>query len=286
MEVYSTPKSPREILNPVDNVLLIPKSKGRKPFITPRNILEVMSKELLSVIIPGYNEEAIVASTIEKVHKVMSSLHRPFEIFIVDDGSRDATPKIVQKLIDEGTYPELRFKRYDNGPSRRENLAKSFQYLKGEYVLLLDMDLAMDIKHLSEMVHWLELGYDMVIANRYHKQSHIKRRIDRFFVSKGYNAVIRLLFWTGIKDNICGFKAFKRDIILRLVMEAGIDSTRMRSVFWDTEILIRALRHGYRIKELPVTWIEGKCSALRFNREVTMIPYITKFWFSGLFRKK
>ncbi|MBI2664049.1 glycosyltransferase [Candidatus Woesearchaeota archaeon] len=230
----------------------------------------------VSVIIPGYNEEHAVSNTVSVVHKIMSSLGRPFEIFVVDDGSADSTPEILKKLAKK--YKNLRYKSYSDGPSRRENLAKSFKLLKGEDILLLDMDLSLNPRHFAEMLYWLDGGFDMVIINRYHKNSNIKRHPKRFVISKVYNAFIRLLFHTGFKDNICGFKAFKRNVILNLVGQAGIDNSRKRSVFWDTQILIHAVRSKLRIKEIPATWTEGKSSALSFKKEMSMFPYILKFW--------
>lgn len=237
-----------------------------------------MNKEIISIVIPGYNEEAIIAHSIISVEKELSSLQRPFELLIVNDGSKDATMDIVKNLIKNGNHPYLRFISYKYGPSRRENLTKSFNLLKGKYVLLLDMDLAMDLVHLKDMIYWLEHGYDMVIANRYHSESRIKRNPWRFIVSKLYNRFIQILFRTGFKDNICGFKAFKRNVILQLIKDAGIDKTKKRGVFWDTEIIIHALQRGMKIKEIPVHWEEGKNSALTFRREIKMLPYIIKFW--------
>lgn len=233
-------------------------------------------KRLVSVIIPGYNEASVVAGTVSVVERAMRLLKRPFEILIVDDGSKDLTPVILERLAKK--YKNLRFVSYKDGPSRRENLAKSFKLLRGEYVLLLDMDLSLDISHLKDMLYWLEQGYGMVIVNRYHKQSRIRRHLKRYIVSKLYNAFIRLLFRTGYHDNICGFKAFKRDVIAKLVAQAGIDETRKRSVFWDTQILILAVRNAVPIKEIPVCWTEGKSSALSFSKEISMLPYIVRFW--------
>ncbi|MBS3105483.1 glycosyltransferase [Candidatus Woesearchaeota archaeon] len=237
-----------------------------------------MPKIELSVIIPGYNEEKIIVNTINSVEKIIRSFKKSFEILIVDDGSNDTTSKILQRLVKSKKHPNLRFVSYKDGPSRRENLAKSFKLLNGRYVILLDMDLSMDLKHLSKMIFWLEHGYGMVIPNRYHKKSNIKRDPGRYIISKMYNAFIRMLFRTGFKDNICGFKAFKREVILQIIREAGIDESRRRSVFWDTEIIIHALRKGIRIKEIPIHWKEGKSSALTFKKEIKMIPYIIKFW--------
>lgn len=243
-----------------------------------------MKKGLISVIIPGYNEEKIIANSISFVEKELYSLHRPFELLIVDDGSKDSTLEIVKELIKSGHHPNLRVVSYKDGPSRRENLAKSFKVLKGDYIILCDMDLSMDTKHLKEMVYWLERDFDMVIPNRYHKFSRIKRDVKRYIISKIYNSLIRILFRTEFKDNICGFKAFRRDVVIRLIKKAGMDRTRTRSVFWDTQLIIYAKYGGMKIKEIPIHWKEGKSSALTFKREIKMLPYIMKFWWN--FNKK
>lgn len=244
-----------------------------------------MKKKLISVIIPGYNEEDIIKDTICTVEKILASIGNPFEIFIVDDASADSTSEILKNFIKSKQHPYLRFISYKNGPSRRENLASSFKFLKGEYIVLLDMDLSMSPGHIKKMLHWLEQGYDIVCPSRYVKGSKIKRDHARYVISRLYNASIQMLFGTMLKDNVCGFKAFKREVILKLVKEAGIDKTRMRSVFWDTEILIHARRLGFSIKQMPIEWKEGKRSALNFKREIRMAPYIIKFWFKFLNRK-
>ena len=237
-----------------------------------------MKKDLISVIIPAYNEEKVLYRSLKAIENKLLSMKQPFEILVVNDGSKDATLDIIKKLIKEKKRPYLKVVSYKDGPSRRENLAKSFKLLKGNYILLLDMDVSMDLKHLEEMVYWLEKGFPIVIANRYHKDSRTKKHPKRYIISKIYNAVIRLLFQTGLRDNICGFKAFKKGIILKLVKESGEDKTRTRSVFWDTELLIRARCHKIRIKEIPVCWQEAEKSALNFKREIKMVPYIIKFW--------
>ncbi len=237
-----------------------------------------MEKQLISVIIPGYNEEAVVASTISSVEAVMGQIGSPFEILIVDDGSKDATRQILEQLVRSRKHPQLRYISYSDGPSRRENLAKSFTLLKGDYVLLLDMDLSLDVSHLRDMVRWLDDGFDMVIMNRYHPESRIRRNLKRYIISKIYNAIIRLLFRTGFKDNICGFKAFRRGAIIQLVEDAGIDESGRRSVFWDTQLIIFAMMRHSKIKEMPVRWTEGEKSSLRFSREIWMFLYMLKFW--------
>ena len=244
-----------------------------------------MKKELISVIIPAYNEGDIIKDTLDTVEKTVALIGEPFEILVVDDASTDETPKILKNLIKSKQHPSIRFISYKDGPSRRENLASSFKFLNGEYVILLDMDLSMNPKYIKDMLYWLGQGYDIVCPSRYVKGSQIKRNHGRYIISKLYNASIQILFGTKLKDNVCGFKAFKKKVILQLVKQAGVDKNKMRSVFWDTEILIHARRLGFSIKEIPIQWKEGKRSALNFKREVKMFPYIIKFWI-GVFGRK
>lgn len=244
-----------------------------------------MGKVPLSIIVPAYNEEEIISDSVKNIYMHVSPIKIPFEVLVVDDNSRDKTLGILKKIIKSGKYRNLRYVNYKEGPSRRENLAKSFRLLKGDYVLLLDMDIAMDLKSLKVMVQWLDRGYDIVLANRYHDKSLINRNPKRYAISKTYNAIIRLLFRTGMRDNVCGFKAFRKEVILRLVDEIGTDPTGKRSVFWDTQVIIYAVRDKFRIKDIPIHWKEGKKSALNFKRESKMSPYIIKFFFRYYFQK-
>ena len=77
-------------------------------------------------------------------------------------------------------------------------------------------------------------------------------------------------------DHQCGFKAFKKSVLMDLVKSAGYDSTFKRGWFWDAEILIRARRTGYKIVEIPVTWKSGDKSSFNFKNELRMIPYMLK----------
>ena len=75
---------------------------------------------------------------------------------------------------------------------------------------------------------------------------------------------------------MCGFKAFKREVILTLVEEMGYDKSLKRGVFWDTELLVRAIRHGYKIKEIPILWRESALYILseRYPLLVTSFNFI------------
>ena len=120
-------------------------------------------------------------------------------------------------------------------------------------------------------------GEDIVIGSKYVAGAKMKRRPFRLFTSYVYNVCAGFLFKTHIRDHLCGFKAFKRDVILKLVDEMGYDKSLRRGIFWDTELLIRAHRHGYSIKEVPIKWTEGVKSNLYFKREIKLLIYIFGF---------
>jgi len=202
-------------------------------------------------------------------------LSTEYEIFIVNDSSKDKTKIIAQKI--EQTNKKVKLLNYESGPTRRENLAQSFKRANGDIIAFVDVDLIASLRFLPDLINQIILGYDITTGSRYVSGAKIKRKPFRLIISLIYNACIRFLFRTHIHDHLCGFKAFKKDVILKLMEEMGYDKFLTRGIFWDTELLIRARRHGYKIKEIPIWWSERKKSALYFKRELKTIGYIFKF---------
>jgi glycosyltransferase involved in cell wall biosynthesis len=227
---------------------------------------------LVSIFIPTYNEEKILRSNIIKVYQTAKSLPYKFEIVICDDTSSDSSGRIAKELCKK--YREIRYLRFDNGPSRRENLAEAFKSAKGDVVLFSDTDLAADISALKKLISAIEKGNDVAIGARYMKNTQTIRKPERRVISFFYNLFIKLYFGSRFEDHNCGFKAFKKRIIIELVKEAGYDHRFVRGWFWDAEILIRAQERGYKIAEVPVRWKEGEKSTFSLARELRMLPYI------------
>ena len=210
---------------------------------------------------PAYNEENFIVGSVGRVLSVLDGTD--FELFIVDDSSTDGTPELAAKLASEDE--RVKYIRYDNGPSRRENLADSFREAGGDVVGYIDADLSAELN-----------GADIVVGSRLMPGLMAERKRWRRLFSQTANAVVRAYFNSSIMDHQCGLKVFKRDVIFRLVDEAGYDSTMVRGWSWDTEVLVRAQRHGYRIREVPVEWSETKKTSVRVGRDWRMMPYILK----------
>jgi glycosyltransferase AglD len=227
-------------------------------------------KDKISVFLPVLNEEGILEKSVHGIHGFLKKESERFEIFIVDDGSSDATPKVARRLCTEG---ETRYIRFEKGHSKRENLARSFLESSGDVVMYIDADMAANITTLPRLTDDMK-NYDVIIGSRYVKGSKVKRKFWRKTISIFYNAFIRIIFRSKISDHQCGFKIFRRKALLSLLSEMGYDRSLKRGWFWDAEILIRAQRWHFRIKEIPVNWSEGGKSSFHVCKELGMIPYV------------
>jgi len=227
---------------------------------------------MISLFVPCYNEEKRLEHNILKIYAAFLEFHTPFELIIVDDGSIDTTGKIAKNLIKK--YNEIHYQYFNNGPSRRENLAKAFRTAHGDIIVFMDLDLSVDLSYLPILLESIKT-YDIAIGSRY-KGKHAQRTFFRRVVSIFYNLFMRFYFGSNIEDHQCGFKAFKTEKLFLLLNKLGYDSTFKRGWFWDAELLFYAQKSGYSINEFPVGWHEGKQSTFDLKRELKMLPYILR----------
>lgn len=234
------------------------------------------SKNKVSLFVPLYNEEKIIERCIKIIEKFIKKSSLDYQIFIVNDASQDNSLDVSNRLT--SSNPKLSLLNYEIGPTRRENLAQSFCKADGDIVAFVDIDLISSFRFVPDLIQEVLNGYDVVTGSRYVQKAKIKRKPFRLFISILYNFFIRFIFKTRIRDHMCGFKAFKKDVILKLVEEMGYDKSLKRGIFWDTELLVQARRNNYTIKEIPIYWKERKKSSLYFRREVKTLGYIFYFF--------
>ena len=226
----------------------------------------------LAIFVPIYNEERIVERNLRKILSEAKRQGLDIILYAVDDSSKDTTSKILKNL--EKKFPALRYIRYENGPSRRENLAKAMALATEPYLMFMDLDLATDLKNLRRIYDYLERGEDVATGSRYCTNSKVRRGLFRLFVSRIYNLFMRIYFRSRLKDHQCGFKGFRRDAFQEMTKIAGYDSKKWRGWFWDAEMMIIAQKKGYKIVEFGIEWDEGKQSSFNLWRELRMVPYV------------
>jgi glycosyltransferase involved in cell wall biosynthesis len=201
-----------------------------------------------TVVLPAINEVDIIEQTVKKISQTLKTYGYTYEIIIAEDGSTDGTDKKANELSQNLSY--IRHLHNDKRLGRGKALSNSFRQSNGNVLIYMDVDLATDLKYLSQLIRAVTVeGYMLATGSRMLSQSKVKRTFIRNFVSKVYNFMTRLFLRSKVKDHQCGFKAFQRAIILPLLDE--VDANHW---FWDTEVLVRAQRKGYKVKEFPVEW--------------------------------
>ncbi len=208
-----------------------------------------MSVEV-SVVLPAYNEERTIEST---VHTTLATLAEflpddSYEVIVAEDGCEDRTPEIADRLAAEDD--RVRHFHSDERLGRGGALERAFAASEGGTLVYFDTDLATDMKHLEELVEPIRSGeYDVATGSRWMPENVADRPAKRGVPSRGFNTLTRLFLRSDLRDHQCGFKAFDREALFGILPDVADDHW-----FWDTEVLVRAQRKGYRVKEFAVDW--------------------------------
>jgi glycosyltransferase involved in cell wall biosynthesis len=215
----------------------------------------------VSVVFPAYNEADSLEAAVDEVTQALNGFTRSYEIIIAEDGSTDGTDKLAAALAEK--YPFVKHIHGEKRLGRGAALKNAFKQSSGEVLVYMDLDLATDLKHLKALVEAVASeGYDFATGSRMLPESNVKRTGTRNIASKTYNFMVRAVLGSKVKDHQCGFKAFRREPLMQL-----LDEVEAKHWFWDTEILVRAYRRGYRIKEIPVSWKGGRETKVRLLQD-------------------
>ncbi len=223
-----------------------------------------------SVVIPAYNEEKTVERAIRETAAVFNPLSKQYEIIIVDDGSTDATAKIVDLLSNE--LPMLKLVRHETNRGKGGAVRTGVMNASGEFVLFLDSDLS---THPAEAPAFIaKMGEsDIVIGSRRIPGAVIAKPQPwyRSLSGRAINFIIRHFLKLPHRDTQCGFKMFRREAAQNIFQ----DMSPSRWTF-DAEILMRAYAAGYRVNELPVTWLNNENSRVKTNEVLSDLWYLLK----------
>lgn len=206
---------------------------------------------MFSLVLPAYNEASRLEKCVLAVRKELSGIS--YEIIIAEDGSKDGTDKIAEKLAKR--YRNVRHLHNDKKLGRGMALKNAFSHAKGSSMGYIDVDMATDARYLKELVRY-SFQFDAVTGSRYAKGSSTSRPLARSVVSRAYNLMIRFFLGVPLNDAQCGFKAFSKRFVKKEIIPL-----QEKSWAWDTVVMATAFRKGYSVKEFPVDWIEKKESA-------------------------
>lgn len=202
----------------------------------------------LSLVIPAFNEVLTIQRTLRAIHAYLEPRGTRYELIVSadgTDGTREAAAELVGELpVTVMGEPERRGK----GRGVREGVLAA----TGDLVGFLDADYKVAINELEKVLPWFEQGYDVVIGSRAASGADIRVRQPwyRRIGSKGFALVMRpLVGLRDIGDTQCGFKFFRAEVARDLFSRQRIDG-----YMFDVEVLSLAVRSGYAVKEVGVTW--------------------------------
>jgi len=214
----------------------------------------------VSLIFPAYNEVTELERAIAVADAEVSKIASSYEIIIAEDGSSDGTDELARYIAE--TNRAVRHLHNDDRLGRGRALTRAFWESRGEILAYMDVDLSTGMSSLRPLIDSIREGWDVCTGSRMMQGSLVKRSMTRKLSSWAYNQMIRVLFDTGVHDHQCGFKAFNRHRLFAILGE--VEDTPW---FWDPEVLAIANHRGYKVREIPITWVEDRGTTVDLFRD-------------------
>ncbi|MBF0217118.1 MAG: glycosyltransferase family 2 protein [Candidatus Omnitrophica bacterium] len=233
-----------------------------------------MIKASVSFVLPMFNEEDNISSSISSIKKVASELTRDFEIVVVDDASTDSSARIVSGIASND--PSVKLFVLARNTKFGGAFARGFKEARKDTVMYMDSDMPVSLEDIKGAYAYSG-EFDIVTGI-----SKVKKgdTLTRKLISGFYNLLVRTLFGLTIRDINSGFKIVKRDIVKDLEFIS-------LSPFADVEIFLQAKRKNASIKQYPLifrTRTGGKSYIARFPVILATFRDMFKVWFREITR--
>lgn len=234
-------------------------------------VCSISMDPLVHIVLPVYNEDNVLAASVRTLSQYLERTDFPYRyrITIVDNASTDQTRVVAQKVVEEfNNVRLLSLSKKGKGAAIREGWRQ-----EGDVLAFMDIDLASDLIFFKKLIDTIVFaGADIAIGNRHGNNSKIRgRRFLREVVSRFYNLIVRLTFASYLDDHQCGFKAISRKAYTEI--ETYLEDEHW---FFDTELLVVAMRLGYKIIPIDISWndnLDSKVSILRTSHEMAVALY-------------
>jgi dolichyl-phosphate beta-glucosyltransferase len=212
-----------------------------------------MTSTELSIIIPAYNEETLIVSTLDCLQTYLSARPEQYEIIVVDDGSQDQTVRSVQ-----------RWQRNNHGDVHllvnQQNMGKGFSIRRGvlesrgQFIIFTDADLPYELDAIEGFIRALRNGCDLAIGSRVLPGSQVKGvPALRYVAGQVFSWMVQAVLFRGLPDTQCGFKSFRSGAASEIFRRLTIGGFG-----FDVEMLFIARKLKFAVQPVPVQMIEHR----------------------------
>jgi len=230
----------------------------------------------LSVFFPAYNDSGTIASMVIRAVQAAAELTPDYEVIVVNDGSADATPVIVDELA--RTYPHVRVVHHAKNRGYGGALQTGFRSATKELIFYTDGDAQYDPAELATL--WARMTPDADLVNGY----KISRSdpLHRIIIGRVYHHIVSLMFGLTVRDVDCDFRLMRRTIFERIDLEknSGVICLEMMKKIEDA---------GFRIVEVPVHHyhrVFGKSQFFNFRRIAKTGVDVMRLWVALVIRRE
>jgi glycosyltransferase involved in cell wall biosynthesis len=240
-------------------------------------------KPFLSIIIPALNEERRLPLSLTRIDAYLQKQDYTYEIIVVDNGSTDRTQFVVERFIKEHPYVKF-IQLAERGKGRA--VKAGMLAATGEYRFICDADLSMPIEEIAYFLPPNDDGADVLIATREGASANrINEPEYRHLMGRILNFIVKITAIHEFEDTQCGFKMFKGKVADDL-----FSVQQMNGIGFDVELIFIALRRGYKVIDIPITWYYDPDTRMRLFQDslhiLVEIWQIRQNWLKGIYERR
>jgi dolichyl-phosphate beta-glucosyltransferase len=212
-----------------------------------------MTAPELSLIIPAYNEEALIVSTLDGLDSYLSARPETYEIIVVDDGSQDKTADCIREWQNH-SRADLHLLINQKNMGKGFSITRGVMESRGRFIIFIDADLPYELDAIDGFLHALRSGYDLAIGSRVLPGSQVKGvPILRYISGQIFSWMVQAVLFQGLPDTQCGFKSFRSDAAREIFRRVTIEGFG-----FDVEMLFVARKLKLAIQPIAVQMIDHR----------------------------
>ncbi|MBN8220774.1 MAG: glycosyltransferase family 2 protein [Spirochaetes bacterium] len=241
--------------------------------------MRVGQRPVLSVVIPAYNEEQNIGPTVTEIAAKLKGAMIPYEIIVVNDNSRDATPDVVRALQKKDRNIKLVNRMPPGGFGRA--VRSGLESISGDIATIVMADLSDDPEDIIRYYRLIaDEGYDAVFGSRFMRGAKVvEYPLVKLYVNRIVNKMMQILFWTKHNDLTNAFKAYRTDVIRSVLPLHGAHFNI------TIELSLSVLIRRYKIAACPIRWYGRKWGQSNLKLRAMGRRYLAtlvKIWFERL----